>query len=75
MDQTIIWQKTLDLIKTELSPHNYKAWFSPVKLESIDQFNCKLIVQSAFIKTQLISRYQTLILQSLNQVTNLEYQL
>lgn len=75
MDQTIIWQKTLDLIKTELSPHNYKAWFSPVKLESIDQFNCKLIVQSAFIKTQLISRYQTLILQSLKQVTNLDYHL
>lgn len=61
MDQESTWRKILEKIKEEISAPNFKAWFSQTSLSSIDNSTITISVPSAFIKGQLIARYESLI--------------
>jgi chromosomal replication initiator protein len=75
MDQEKLWQKALLIIKEQITPTNFKAWFGQTKFHSLENSKLTLTVSSAFIKTQLISRYQDLIVSSLKEITALEVSL
>lgn len=78
MDTSNTWQKTLDLIKLKISPGNFRTWFSQTGLGEINEEKIILKAPSAFIKGQLMLRYDSLIKESLEKTVgknpNLEYQ-
>ncbi|MBI2022347.1 chromosomal replication initiator protein DnaA [Candidatus Daviesbacteria bacterium] len=64
MDSEKAWQKILSLIKEQVSGYNFRVWFSQSKLSSLDDHLLEIAVPSAFIKGQLINRYEKLLTDS-----------
>jgi chromosomal replication initiation ATPase DnaA len=62
MDTPLVWQKILDHIKKEITPHNYRAWFSQTELGEVTEEKIVISVPSAFVKGQLLNRYEQLII-------------
>lgn len=69
MDLKKIWLKTLEEIKPEVGPANFRGWFSKVEAVAIENQKLILCVPSAFYSNQLLARYSNLILSSLEKVT------
>ena len=70
-----IWEKSLDLLKDELTEISFNTWIktiSPLKLTSDTVF---LSVPASFNKGILESRYQGLIMNAIKQVTFKEYKI
>ncbi len=63
------WSKTLDLIKANLSPANFRTWFGSASFESQSKDGFTIKVASAFIKQQLLGRYLELIEETAVSVT------
>ena len=61
MDKDKQWQKVLELVKDQISSANFRTWFSQTNLRDLNESSLILAVPSAFIKGQLISRYEELI--------------
>ncbi len=72
MDNEKIWQKILNFIKDQVSPANYRTWFSQTALGKVDKESITLKVPSAFIKGQLINRYEALIKKAASEVIGKE---
>lgn len=72
MDQEKTWRKVLEKIKEEISSHNFKAWFSQTSLSAIENDKITISVPSAFIKGQLIARYEVLIKTKASEVLEKE---
>lgn len=68
MDKTSTWDKILKVIKDQVSPANFRTWFSQTTLGGMTESALTLNVPSAFIKTQLAARYEKLIISSAEQV-------
>ncbi len=62
------WQKVKDYLKENLSPHNYRAWFSHTDATKIEGNTITLSVPSAFIKGQQLARYGQLLNEALKSV-------
>lgn len=62
------WQKVKDYLKENLSPHNYRAWFSHTDATKIEGNTITLSVPSAFIKGQQLARYGQLLNEALKTV-------
>src|SRR3989344_4849332 len=69
------WQKILSLIKEQVSPTNFKTWFSQTTLGSIGDGKIVIIVPSAFVKGQLIARYDKLLSESVEKILGSKHQL
>lgn len=69
MDEQKIWQKTLELIKEQISAANFRTWFSQTRSFKLTEKEFIISVPSAFIKGQLQSRYQPMVEAALNKVT------
>ena len=61
MDKEKAWQKMLELIRDQVSAVNYRGWFSQAKIHAIEESTLTIVVPSAFIKGQLLSRYEELL--------------
>lgn len=72
MDTQRQWLKILDKIKEQISAANFKTWFSQTTIGDITDKKLVLKVPSAFIKGQLISRYESLLKESVKDVTGKE---
>lgn len=70
-----IWQKALNLIKTELTEVSYNTWLKPIEPLAINGKNIVLAVANDFSKGILEARYATLIINALKQITSEEYHL
>ena len=70
MDKDKLWQKTTDLLKNQLAPHNYRAWIHPIIPTKLDNNLLTLSVRDAFIKNNLLSKYDSQIKSALFEVTN-----
>jgi chromosomal replication initiator protein len=70
MDQTKTWNKILEYIKNQVSSANFRTWFSQSILGEINEEKVIINVPSAFIKGQLIARYESLISAAIEQVLN-----
>ena len=69
MDIVSLWEKTLQLIKGELSPPNFNAFFKQIKPLQIQSNTLILLVPNDFTKGILEDRYLNLIESSVNQLS------
>lgn len=69
MDIVSLWEKTLQLIKGELSPPSFNAFFKQIKPLQMQSNTLILLVPNDFTKGILEDRYLNLIESSLNQLS------
>lgn len=63
-----IWNRTIEIIKSQISAGNYRTWFSQTEIGDLEGNTLIIIVSSAFIKGQLSNRYEPLIKSAAEQV-------
>ncbi|MEG2983947.1 MAG: chromosomal replication initiator protein DnaA [Peptostreptococcaceae bacterium] len=73
MDVVSLWEKTLQLIKGELSPPSFNAFFKQIVPLKIYLNDLMLLVPNEFTKSILEDRYLTLIESSVNQLSLKKY--
>ncbi len=61
IDSKKLWSDVLKDIRSELSPANFRTWFSATKLEVVDsgddKFDFKVLVLNNFVREQIQARY------------------
>ncbi len=72
MDAQSVWKQILEEIKPQVAFNNFKGWFSQTEIESIDEGKVVIKVPSSFHKSQLLGRYETVILESASKILNAE---
>ncbi|NBI08109.1 chromosomal replication initiator protein DnaA [Senegalia massiliensis] len=68
-----LWIRTLKIIKAELTEVSFNTWLKSINPVSIDNNDIILAVPNEFTKSILEGRYLTLIKNSINQVSNSNY--
>lgn len=68
-----LWQKTLNLLKNELTEISFNTWIKTIEPVSMGSNNIVLGVPAEFNKGILESRYSTLIMNAIKQVSSKEY--
>lgn len=68
-----IWQKTLQILKNELTVVSYNTWIKTIEPISIDENTITLGVEVEFNKGILESRYSSLIQNAIKHITQKEY--
>jgi len=64
----IIWEKCINIIKENISQHNFDTWIKPIRIVSL-QDNCILLsVPNRFFKDWLKENYYTILKDSLTAV-------
>ena len=69
-----IWEKTLNIIKPELTEVSFTTWIKPVEPVSLKNNKIILGVSNTFAKDILVSRYTTLIANAFKQITSNKYE-
>jgi len=75
MDLLSLWGNSLKLIKTELTPASFNAFFSPIEPLQITGNTILLSVPNDFTKGILEARYMNLIESSINQISSSKYKI
>ena len=75
MDIVSLWDKTLLLIKGELSPPSFNAFFKQIVPLKIHMNELILLVPNDFTKGILEDRYLNLIESSINQLSLKKYKI
>ncbi len=70
-----IWDKSLELIKAELTQISFDTWIKTIEPISITSEKINLKVPADFYKGMIESRYSILIKNAIKQVTSKEYNL
>lgn len=70
-----IWDKTLSLVKTELTEVSFSTWIKTIEPISIDDNTIILKVHNDFNRDIITGRYSTLISNAIKQVTHKQYEL
>lgn len=68
-----IWEKTINLLKGEITEVSYNTWIRSITPISMDDSAIKLGVPNDFTKGILTSRYKGLIENSLKMITSKKY--
>ncbi len=68
-----IWQRTMNLLKTELTEISFNTWIKTIEPLSLASNTINLGVPAEFNKGILDSRYSSLIKNAIRQVTSKEY--
>lgn len=68
MNPQVVWQKTLNKIKEEVSNTNYHGWFSKTEAVGLNDQKITIAVPSAFVAEQLKMRFFSLIDSTLENV-------
>jgi len=69
----VIWHKTLELLRNEMTELSYNTWIKPIEPISIDANKIELGVLTEFNKGILDSRWSDLIKNAIRQVTSKDY--
>ncbi len=69
-----VWEKTLNIIKPELTEVSFTTWIKPVEPVSLKNNKLTLGVSNTFAKDILVSRYTTLIANAFKQITSNKYE-
>jgi chromosomal replication initiator protein len=72
MDSKNLWKQILEEIKPQVAFNNFKGWFSQAEVESIKGGKIILKVPSSFHKSQLIGRYEAIILEAASKILSTE---
>ncbi|MBF8437696.1 chromosomal replication initiator protein DnaA [Halanaerobiaceae bacterium Z-7014] len=70
-----IWEESLERIKEQLSNPSFKTWFSDTEPIKIKNNTLQLKVPNDFIKDWISSRYQNLIIETIEEITDTELDL
>lgn len=70
-----IWEKSLDLLKDELTEISFNTWIKTISPLNLTSDAIYLSVPASFNKGILESRYQSLIMNAIKQVTFKEYKI
>ncbi|MGB3367060.1 MAG: chromosomal replication initiator protein DnaA [Acidaminobacteraceae bacterium] len=68
-----VWEKTLNLMKSELTEVSFNTWLKTIKPITINNNIFVLSVPNKFNKDILETRYSSLIINALKQVTSIDY--
>jgi len=72
---SILWSKTLDLLKLELTEISFNTWIKTIEPVSMSSNSIVLCVPAEFNKGILESRYSTLIKNAIKQISSKEYEI
>ncbi|MDO8573590.1 MAG: chromosomal replication initiator protein DnaA [Candidatus Daviesbacteria bacterium] len=75
MDNLRLWHKFLEIIKPQVGPANYKAWFLKTSLKSFADGKAILSTPHAFIKETLNQKYLLLIENNFEKLTGKKIQI
>ena len=67
-----IWNKVLDILKSELNPVSFSTWFGETKFYEMNDQKVTLLVPMPLHKRILLSHYYKLLSDSFYSVTNVE---
>lgn len=70
-----IWERTLNLLKNELTEISFNTWIKTIEPVSLNSDSIDLGVPAEFNKGILESRYSTLIKNAIKQVTSKDYKI
>ena len=70
-----VWQKSLELIKSELTQISFDTWIKTIEPVSIHSNTFNLKVPADFYKGMIETRYSILIKNAIKQITSKEYDL
>lgn len=65
-DYSLIWDKVLDSIRTEIGLTNFEIWFSEISFGSYENNNFSIILPNTFHKEWIQSRYVPLITEKIS---------
>ena len=73
----VIWKKTLEEIRTDVTPSGFNTWLKNTKVDSFDENILKILVQNSFAIDWIKSKCYTKILNSLRKnnehIKNVEF--
>ncbi|MBN1380561.1 MAG: chromosomal replication initiator protein DnaA [Deltaproteobacteria bacterium] len=69
----IIWEKSTNIIKDKISQQNFETWIRPIKIVSIEGNNINFSVPNKFFKDWIMENYLSIIRDSLNTVTRVDF--
>ncbi len=76
-DLNILWKKTLEEIKTDVTPAGYNTWLKNSKVDSYEDYILKILVQNSFAIDWIKSKCYTKILNNLRKnhenIKNVEF--
>ena len=75
MDYGLIWSKLLEQIKKDLSSISYITWFQDTELYKLENDKAYIIVPMQIHKKHLIDNYSDLIVSTLQDITNSNYEI
>lgn len=65
---TAIWQRSLDTIKSQISPQSFTTWFEPLVAKKLEGTTLTLLAPSGFISEWILQHYQQLIETALTEL-------
>jgi chromosomal replication initiator protein len=70
-----IWQNVLQVIRERVDATKYSTWFDPLKPLSLRGEMLRIAVPNKFIRAWLMENYQSLLVDTLLQLTGVPYQI
>ncbi|MHB8064245.1 MAG: DnaA N-terminal domain-containing protein [Ruminiclostridium sp.] len=64
-----LWQQVLEIVSKKLSEIEFRTWIAPLMLISKDKNSIKLIVPNEFSKAIIREKYESILLNSIHEVT------
>ena len=75
MNTDILWSKILNQFKDELSSLAYETWFADTELYKLENDKAYIVVPMPIHKRHLNDNYSEMIINKLNNETNINYEL
>ena len=66
---SVIWEKTMDLLKDELSQMSFESWIKPIRPIGISGNEISLCVPNSAVKDMLLQRYGEIVTSTLRSVS------
>lgn len=70
-----IWHNVLQVIQDRVDATKYATWFEPLKLLSVAGNTLRIAVPSRFVRAWLMEHYHALLIDTLQQLTGVAYQI
>ena len=70
-----VWTSVLGLLKSEITDTSFRTWFEPVEPVALTHDTLKLSVQDGIYKNMIMTKYYSLIEDSLTNVTGKSYRI
>ena len=68
MDNIALWNKTLDIIKDDISSISFETWFKEIEFIDIKDDKIRLVLPTLFYKKHIDNNYKQMILSNINKV-------